>query len=1204
MTFSPSTLAAPAIRIAAAGLGAALGGPVGLALGAALGSAFGEALGKEAVETLTEIAKGFGDESAKKLCELGGDSLAERLKPSAPELNTLYRKALHQSLQNIEPYAPPGSSSWFENWRTCLDSRDKLDLDLLPPDRLTPDNLDTILPRTLLRLDMQGSRNPVPRNDLSPELISCIAEHLPIEFPPIFNALIVKEEYAEAWKQAELAFRDVSLVLLRSIKQDTSLLPGLLPGIDAKLDTLIARLESQLREGPTRKPNNLRFATLGPLFKGREGDIDDLEKQLEQTGAAAIVQPASITGMGGIGKTRLAIEYAWRRQSDFSALLFVSANTPQDLASNFSLLSGPDVLDLPAYRSGKQPEQYAAVLHWLQANKSWLLIFDNADTKPAVAAVQELIPKIPGGQILITSRIAHWGGSVRALGLDLLSEDAAVSYLLEKTSSESSASRQRQKDDDEQARALSQDLGRLALALEQAAAYIDARGISIAEYRRRWQQNNAKLIEFHDEQAMQYSKTAAVTFLTSFDQLTPNGRRLLNFLAWLAPEPIPRSLLEAEGGPFAAENENGLPEEDWPNALEEAEEALADLIRFSLASWTDNKTAFSVHRLLQAVARRDQTGEDQHRCVAAALRCVNAGFSGNPQDVRDWPVLEPLASHALAVVAEAHRREIGHPTGRLMNHLGLFLRSRAEWSQAEPLFHRALAIDEKSYGPNHPNVVTALSNLAQLLQDTNRFDEAEPLMRRALTIDEQSYGPDHPRAAIHLSNLAALLHATNRLDDAEPLMRRVLTIGEKSYGPDHPNVAAALNNLAELLKDTNRLAEAEPLFGRALDILERNLGPDHPNVATALNNLAQLLNDTNRFAQAEPLMRRALAIDEKSLGPDHPNVARDLNNLARLFQDTNRLAEAEPAMRRALAIDEKSFGPDHPDVAIDLNNLAQLLQATNRLDEAEPLMHRALTVDENSYGPGHPNVATRLNNLAQLLKNTSRLDKAEPLMRRALAIDEKSLGPNHPNVARDLNNLAQLLQATNRLEEAEPLIRRALAIDEKSYGPGHPNVARDLNNLARLLQDTNRLDHAEPLMRRALAIWENSFGAEHPNVAIALNNLALLLQATNRLAEAEPLCRRAMAIDEKSLGPDHPNVARDLNNLASLLKETNRLAEAEPLMRRHLEIFLKFTRTTGHPHPHLQAAIANYAGLLAQMGMTQDQILARLRELAPDLSFE
>jgi tetratricopeptide (TPR) repeat protein len=208
------------------------------------------------------------------------------------------------------------------------------------------------------------------------------------------------------------------------------------------------------------------------------------------------------------------------------------------------------------------------------------------------------------------------------------------------------------------------------------------------------------------------------------------------------------------------------------------------------------------------------------------------------------------------------------------------------------------------------------------------------------------------------------------------------------------------------------------------------------------------------------------------------------------------------------------------------------------------------------------------------------------------------------NTATILNNLALLLKDTNRLQEAEPLMRRALAIDEKSYAPEHPNVATDLNNLAQLLQATNRLEEAESLMRRALAIDEKSYGPEHPNVATDLNNLAQLLQATNRLEEAEPLMRRALAIDEKSYGPEHPNVAIRLNNLAGLLQATNRLEEAEPLMRRDLIIFLKFTRSTGHLHPHVKAALGHYRGILKAMSLGEEEIARRVAEVGKEAGLD
>ena len=321
------------------------------------------------------------------------------------------------------------------------------------------------------------------------------------------------------------------------------------------------------------------------------------------------------------------------------------------------------------------------------------------------------------------------------------------------------------------------------------------------------------------------------------------------------------------------------------------------------------------------------------------------------------------------------------------NRIGLLFMERAQWNTAEKEF-----VEAQRFVEEEKDTAVVSQQPRAIIAGHQPAGGGRAADERALAIDEKSYGPEHPRVATELNNLAQLLQATNRLGEAEPLMKRALAIDEKSYGPEHPNVAIDLNNLAQLLQDTNRLGEAEPLMKRALAIDEKSYGPEHPTVAIDLNNLALLLQATNRLGEAEPLMKRALAIDEKSYGPEHPNVARDLNNLAQLLQDTNRLGEAEPLMKRALAIDEKSYGPEHPNVARDLNNLAQLLQDTNRLGEAEPLMKRALAIDEKSYGPEHPNVASAQQPRAYCRPPTGW--EAEPLMKRALAIDEKSYGPS------------------------------------------------------------------------------------------------------------------------------------------------------------------------------------------------------------------
>jgi tetratricopeptide (TPR) repeat protein len=564
-----------------------------------------------------------------------------------------------------------------------------------------------------------------------------------------------------------------------------------------------------------------------------------------------------------VGKTRLAVEYAWRNCHDYTGLFFVGADSPEALQRNLAALCAAAVLNLPEREAADETVQAGAVLAWLRQHRGWLLILDNVDTEAAAQATERLLPQLPGGHVLITSRVAHWSSGVQALPLDVLEPAAAVDFLLARTE----ARRRKQADDPAQARALAGELGGLALALEQAGAYIAQRRLSLAEYLLQWRGQQDKVLAWFDARLMQYPRSVAVTWQTSFDQLGAPARRLLGWLAWLAAAPVPESLLDVP-----------VP---GVEPAEDLHAALAELEAYSLVSRADAAPSFTVHRLVQVVTRR---GADVG-VLTEALEWVNAAFVGEPQDVRSWHLLDPLMPHAQSVAGHADLVNIGHPTARLMNQCGLMLHRKAHYAEAEPLLRRALATREKDFDPEDPQVAIFLNNLAMLLMDTSRLAEAEPLIRRAVAIDEKCFGVDHFSVAGDYNNLANLLQDTNRLPEAEPLKRRVLAIVERSLGSEHPKFATALNNLATLLQDTNRLAEAEPLMRQALAIDEKCFGTQHPSVALRLNNLAMLLRDTNRLAEAEPLMSRALITFVASLGPDHPRSRTAIDNHAGLLVD-------------------------------------------------------------------------------------------------------------------------------------------------------------------------------------------------------------------------------------------------------------------------------------------------------------------------------
>jgi tetratricopeptide (TPR) repeat protein len=662
--------------------------------------------------------------------------------------------------------------------------------------------------------------------------------------------------------------------------------------------------------------HNLPFSSLGDLLKGRDNEL----VKLQEGTATAITQAQTLYGLGGIGKTRLAVEHAWRSGDRYDTAFFVVAESPEALQSGLANLARPDLLNLPEYRAAAQEESVAAVLRWLREHDRWLLILDNVDTKDVEQAVVKIVPFFSAGRVLITSRIKDWPPDIRRQPIETLSLDEAQRFLLDRTESD----RNRSEDDPKQALRLAEELGGLPLALEQAGAYISHHQMSLSKYMEEWEQERGRVFNWYDGSVMQYPSPVAVTWQKTFQQLSPTAAAILRLTSYLAPDPIPSKMFEDEAA--IVEEAVGLlcEETGQTEGHPSVKEGIAELASYSML--TREGENFTVHRMVQD-ALRSRVPEDRQRdWIERALRLVNHFSPVPPDDVRTWPVWDLLRPHSIRIVWAADGLGIAHPTARQMAQLSMLLDAKGLYGEAEPLVRRALALSEASYGPEHSKIAVYLNNLAQLLQATNRLAEAEPLMRRTLQIDENSYGPQHPNVARDLNNLALLLQATNRLAEAEPLMRRALQIGEDSYGPQHPNVARNLNNLARLLLATNRSVEAEPLMRRALQIDEDSYGPLHHNVARDLNNLASLLQDTNRLAEAEPLMRRTLQIDEDSYGPLHPSVAIRLNNLARLLQDTNRLAEAEPLMRRAVEIWESSLGPDHPNTQIGHRNLESLLQ--------------------------------------------------------------------------------------------------------------------------------------------------------------------------------------------------------------------------------------------------------------------------------------
>ncbi len=623
-------------------------------------------------------------------------------------------------------------------------------------------------------------------------------------------------------------------------------------------------------------------------FTGRAGDLQALARGLLPGAGRAVV-----TGWGGVGKTQLAAEYVHRYGRYYAGgVYWLNAGNAALLEDEVAACGV--ALGLRPWPE-KRPEQVAAVVRAWQGPAARLVVLDNLEE---IGLARAWLAQLGGGtRVLATARREVWpadlGLAQAVLGALPRGESAALLRGL--------APRLAQAADGE-LDALAARLGDLPLALDLAGRYLGARpGLGVEAYLAELAAAGALAhTAFVDWTAGEESPTGhltslATTFLVSWARLAgdaaPQGwaarlvrvlrrqtggasddrlaARLFRAAAWCAPNAvIPRAAFyRLAAGEEAA-----------------ADRALRRLGELGLARVTDDGAL--VHPLLAEYGRGLAGAGAPLAEVAAAL----AGLAREANDEMDrtgvfWPH-ESLWPHVrAAATAMDTSKEAATETARLWNSLGYHLRRLADLAGVRAAYERALAIDERVYGPDHPNVATCVNNLGSALQDQGDLAGAGAAYERALAIAERVYGLDHPEVTIPVNNLGSVLQAQGDLAGARAAYERALAIAKRAYGPDHPNVATCINNLGRVLRAQGDLAGARVAYERALAIDERVYGPDHPDVARDVNNLGGVLRDQGNLAGACAAFERALAILERRLPPDHPYIRIARENLAAVAEE-------------------------------------------------------------------------------------------------------------------------------------------------------------------------------------------------------------------------------------------------------------------------------------------------------------------------------
>ena len=744
------------------------------------------------------------------------------------------------------------------------------------------------------------------------------------------------------------------------------------------------------------------------FFTGRDELLKDLHNLLCQNRAAVLTQSFALSGMGGIGKTQTAIEYAYRHTQHYSALFWIDAETSERMLESYTSIAS--LLSLSTQYEADQQKIVASVIRWLISHRDWLLIIDNLEER---TLIQPILPALHSGSLLLTTRMQALGTIAQPLAMERMTVQEGAQLLLRRAgrilpgASLNGVSMQ----EVALAEAIVEAMDGLPLAIDQAGAYIEETQCSLADYWALYQSSAVTLLNEPDKHS-DYPVSVVKTFTLAFEKIQQRNLEAIELLcacSFLAPDAIPEQLL-IKGAPLLGSCFLALTSHPW-----HYQAAVKDLLAYSLMHRQGEAKILTMHRLVQAIIQESLPEMVQKAWVERIIQLVNQSFPADRLTrltVEQWAWCGQLLAHALVGAALSER-----------------------WQDA------------------FPDVSQFLLKTANYLRDRARYREAEPLYERAMVVCTREQGSSHPLTALCRLHRGLLYEYEGKDSEAEPLYLQSLAICERELGPIHTDTIQCLNTLAALYNYQGRYKEAEPLYLRALATCEQELGPIHLDTTQALNNLAVLYGLQGRYEAAEPLLQRALSTREQTIGLTHPSTAASLNNLATLYRKQEHYEKAEPLYQRALAICEEKLGPSHPSTATSLNNLALVYRAQGKYSEAEPLYQRALAICEEKLGPSHPGTATSLNNLAMLYRDQGQIQEAEVLLRRALAIREQELGSSHPDTAQSLADLALLYHKQGKNAEAETLLLQALVITQQVLDAEHPLTKEITQSLIDVTKD-------------------------------------------------------------------------------------------------------------------------------------------------------
>ncbi|WP_030244400.1 FxSxx-COOH system tetratricopeptide repeat protein [Streptomyces sp. NRRL S-455] len=799
-------------------------------------------------------------------------------------------------------------------------------------------------------------------------------------------------------------------------------------------------------------------------FVGRQALLRAVEEQLDAQDTAAVL-PHALHGLGGVGKSQLALEYIYTHQHDYKVICWIPAERESLILAALATLAGQLGVAPTGQDSHGAPAANTAVPAVLEALRTgapyddWLLIFDNAED---VEAVRKYFPANGPGKVIVTSRNRAWERVATPLPVNVFEREESIE-LLQKRSPDLST---------EDADRLAEALGDLPLAVEQAGAWRAVTGMLVDEYLDLLAQRSPEILEL--DPAPDYPVSVAAAWDLSLERIrenNPGARQLLDICASMAPEPIPRSMLRGSRGVSITPQIDPLLRE--PIRLNRA---VRDLSQFSLVKVDPRSDTLQMHRLLQTVLLAKLSSEERERMRGAAHQLLSAAKPGAYSSSLEWPAYQALLPHVLASQAVTSSDDWVRD---LVSDTVWFLYYWGDHAGAADYARQAWNAWLATSGEDDLRVIRMTKSLSFLLRQVGQVPESIPLSEKAL---EASRRQDlEPEELIDsLCKTADARRYQGRFQEARDLSQEATELARSQFGTDDPVTLSAVHSWVVDLRLCGQFREALPLDQENARLRDLMFGPANFFTLNTLNGLSIDMRESGDYPGARDFQEDVYRRAHTALGEEHPLTLRIARNLAVCRRRDGAISEGAKLAEETLRRFVNRYGPDHFDSLSTATNVSVDQRLAGDLDSSRRLAEETVRRYGQRLGGEHAYTLLTKANLAATLRALGDFDKAQEQEDDAARLLGEVLGPNH---------VTTLTVAIGRANTA--------------YGRLDFDRAREI-------------DEAN------LPLLADIAGEEHPLTLSCTANLALDLRGLGRGAEADELQRKAVDRLARVVRPDHP----------------------------------------------------------------------------------